>query len=236
MTSAIAIRHVAFEDLGLLETLLSQRGISARYLDAGVDDVSTGSLAGADLLIVLGGPIGVYEERAYPFLTGELRAIEAWLSAGKPILGICLGAQLIARALGMKVYPHHTREIGLAPIALSAAGRASPLQELAAAEYTVLHWHGDTFDLPPQADLLASSELTVNQAFRLGRATLALQFHIETPLSKLERWLIGHACELAAAGIDPGGLRAQAQRWAPALEQAGRGALARWLDDVTTSL
>jgi GMP synthase (glutamine-hydrolysing) len=221
---------VAFEDLGLLDTLLAERGVASRYLEAGLDELSAAALRPADLLIVLGGPIGVYEEAAYPFLTDELAAIQSWLASNKPIVGICLGAQLIARALGMRVFPNRAKEIGIAPISLTAAGRDSPLRALAMAGDRVLHWHGDTFDLPPQAELLASTALTTNQAFRIGDGVLGLQFHIETRLTTLERWLIGHACELAAAGLDVAQLRADAQRHAAPMEAAGRHVLGEWLD------
>jgi GMP synthase (glutamine-hydrolysing) len=143
--TAAVIRHVAFEDLGIFREVLAARGYAVRYLEAGVDDLA-GPLASADLAVVLGGPIGVYETERYPFLVTELRALERRLAAGRPTLGICLGAQLIAAALGARVYPGGKKEIGWAPVALTAAGRASPLAALEGRP--VLHWHGDTFDLP----------------------------------------------------------------------------------------
>lgn len=232
MTTAIAIRHVAFEDLGLLEALLLDRGIAFRYLDAGVDEIAPHDIATGDLLIVLGGPIGACDEAIYPFLSGELRAIEAWLGTGKPILGICLGAQLIARALGARVYPARAKEIGFAPITLIPADHRSPLNALSAVNHQVLHWHGDTFDLPQDAELLASTDITANQAFRIGNRVLALQFHIEADISKLERWLIGHTCELADAAIDIRKLRADGRRLGCDIMQAGVRALGQWLDDA----
>jgi GMP synthase (glutamine-hydrolysing) len=229
MARATVIRHVAFEDLGVLSRLFEARGIPATCLDAGVDDLA---VAPPDLLVVLGGPIGAYEEDRYPFLRDELRLIEECLRRDAPVLGICLGAQLIARALGARVYPGPTKEIGYAPIALTDAGRASCLAPLASAEGMVLHWHSDTFDLPTGAVRLASTAVTENQAFSVGLSVLGLQFHIEAESRKLDRWLIGHACELAGAGIDPRDLRAQRNRRGQPVEEAGQVCLSRWLDGL----
>ena len=232
MANIVALRHVAFEDGGALEGLLAKRGVEIAYVDAGVDDLLAIEAAAPDLLIVLGGPVGVYETDRYPFLVDELRLIEQRLASGRPMLGICLGAQLIARAAGARVFPGPEREIGYAPIELSAAGRASPLAALADADFHVLHWHGDTFDLPDGAMRLASSEITENQAFDLGQQVLALQFHIEAQPARFERWLIGHAVELAGAGIDVGLLRRQNVIHGPAVAAAGQAVFKAWLDDV----
>ena len=170
----LAIRHVDFEHLGTFEAALARRGYAVRYVDAATDDIAALDALAPRLLVVLGGPIGAYEEALYPFLLGELRLIERRLAAGMPILGICLGCQLIARALGARVYPGKAKEIGWSPIALTEAGRASPLAHLAGCDHRVLHWHGDTFDLPDGVELLASTKLTAHQAFRRGTNALAL--------------------------------------------------------------
>ena len=220
--SAVALRHVAFEDLGSLAPVLSALGYKVTMLDVGCDDV-TGSIAlDADLLIVLGGPIGVYEVDTYPFLAAEKAVIRARLDDRAPTLGICLGAQLIASALGGDVAPGPGKEIGFAPLALTSAGTTSPLRHLDGV--SVLHWHGDVASLPAGAECLASTALCHNQAFSIGSNILGLQFHAEVdPTGGFERWLIGHACELAAAGIDPRHLRAEAARHAddPAQSRAG---------------
>ncbi len=229
MKRALAIRHVAFEDLGLLSRVLEARGYRPDYLDAGVDDLACARSEQGDLLVVLGGPIGAYEEERYPFLRDELRLIERYLRRQIPVLGICLGAQLIARALGARVYPGSAKEIGFAPIELTEAGGGSCLRHLRQVGDTVLHWHGDTFDLPSGTTRLASTTITPNQAFGAGERTLALQFHIEAEPKRMEQWFIGHACELAAAKIDVPALRAQARQHGDELRDAGASVLGEWL-------
>lgn len=232
MPSCIAVRHVAFEDLDAFGPALAARGYKASYRDAPVDDLSAGDIADCDLLAVLGGPIGVYEEDRYPFLKAEIALIEKRLKAGKPVLGICLGAQLMARALGAKVYAAGFKEIGWAGISLSAAGRASPLAKLASGT-RVLHWHGDTFDLPSGAAHLASTPRTPNQAFAVGRQGLALQFHLEVSATGLERWLVGHAVEIAATPrVTVPRLRTDAGKFAAELVPQGRAVLETWLDGL----
>jgi len=231
MTECLAIRHVAFEDAGLLAGLLASRGAMLRYRDAGVDPLDTAALLAPGLLVVLGGPIGVYEEDAYPFLRDELAALRTRLDAGRPVLGVCLGAQLIARALGAKVAPGPRKEIGWSGVTLTEAGRASVLKPLA--DVPVLHWHGDNADLPAGAVGLASTEACPHQAFAVGDTVLALQFHIEADPARIESWLIGHTVELGKAGIDPRAIRQQAAAHGAATAAAGRAVLSAWLDQVS---
>ena len=230
LKQAAAIRHVPFEDLGTFEPALRQAGYDVHYVEAGLDDLGAAGLDQADLLIVLGGPIGAYEDPSYPFLVDELALLERRLGADRPTLGICLGAQLIARALGGRVYPTGVKEIGWGPLTLSSAGQAGALRHLDG--FDVLHWHGDTFDLPDGCELLASTAVCRNQAFARGSNLLALQFHPEVDERGIERWLIGHACELAGAGIDPAALRARTREAAPALRPAGDALIAEWLHGV----
>lgn len=224
---ACVVRHVAFEDLGNFGPVLSAAGFDLSVMDAGVDDVFE-PIVRSDLVIILGGPIGVYEVESYPFLDDELRALGKRLREGRPTLGICLGAQLMASALGARVYPGREKEIGLGPVALTDAGRASCLAELEG--QPVLHWHGDTFDLPAPAVRLASSALYENQAFAVGRNALGLQFHPEIDASRFEQWLIGHAGELSAARVDVVRLRSNVKQGGAALRLAGARLLTRWLE------
>jgi|SRR5579885_713058 GMP synthase (glutamine-hydrolysing) len=228
--TALAIRHVPFEDLGSFVPVLRERGFAVGYRDAGLDDLGARELVDADLLIVLGGPIGVYETREYPFLKGEIAVVERRLKTGRPVLGLCLGSQIMAKALGARVYKGKRTELGWSPLVLTDAGRKSVLAELGP-RTSVLHWHGDTFDLPREAELLASTRLYANQAFAWRRHALALQFHVETTVRGLERWYVGHALEIASTrGVHLGRLRRETRRLGPRLAERGPRLLKAWLD------
>ncbi|MBV4493344.1 glutamine amidotransferase [Pseudomonas oryzicola] len=233
MKTAIALRHIHFEDVGSLDAVLAEHGYQLHYVDATQAPLDTPQIQQADLLIVLGGPVGAYDELVYPFLQGELAAVRQRLQAGTPILGICLGAQLIARALGARVYPLGVKEIGFSPLTLTMAGQQSPLAALR--DTPVLHWHGDQFDIPADAVHLASTAIGANQAFAIGSNVLGLQFHLEADVNKLEQWLVGHACELGMAGIDPSKLRADAAALGDRLSQAAREVTGQWLANLTTA-
>ncbi len=226
--TCLAIRHVAFEDLGLLGPLVASRGYGVRYHDAGVQPFDAQTLLTPDLLIVLGGPIGVYERDAYPFIADEVAAIAGRLAADKPMLGICLGAQMMAAALGASVAPGPVKEIGWAPLRLSSAGENSVLAPLDA--NPVLHWHADNCELPSGCTHLASTQHCPVQAFARTPWQLGLQFHLETEPASFESWLVGHTVELGKAGLDPRELRKQARTLGPATRELGQKVLAAWLD------
>jgi GMP synthase (glutamine-hydrolysing) len=229
MKSAVAIRHIHFEDLGVVEPFLRRQGYVLRYLDAGVDDLAAVDVASPDLVVVLGAPIGAGDEESYPFLADELALVRHRLDVERPLLGICLGAQLIARVLGAEVKPMGVKEIGFSPLTLTEEGKASPLAALGTVP--VLHWHGDQFGIPPGATRLAYTDVCANQAFAMGRAVLGLQFHLEADPAKIERWLLGHACELGQAGVDPREIRRQAREFGAALSAAAPEVVGQWLRD-----
>jgi GMP synthase (glutamine-hydrolysing) len=228
--TCLVVGHVAFEDLDLLAPIIAERGYEIRYLQAGVDRIETADVKAPELLVVLGGPIGVYETDTYPFIRDEIAAIRARLDTDKPMLGICLGAQLMAAALGARVAPGPVKEIGWTPVTLTEAGKQSVLATLATTP--VLHWHGDNCELPAGCERLASTEHCPVQAFRRRPWQLALQFHLEVDAARFERWLIGHTVELNKAGLDPNALRIQARTQGAVTAQAGRAVFSSWLQSI----
>lgn len=226
---AVALRHVAFEDLGTWEEALLRRGYTVRYIDACVDPLEEIDVTTPDLFCILGGPISAYEDSVYPRVPREVELIRRRLDARRPLLGICLGAQMMARALGARVYPGPVKEVGWKRLQLTEAGRAGFISALGENEM-VMHWHGDTFDLPPGCVHLARTQEVPNQAFAVENYGLALQFHAEVRASTIERWLVGHACELAVNHLDVAGLRRETAVHGPGLETRGRALLARWLE------
>lgn len=228
MKTALAIRHAPFEDLGAFGPALARRGFAVRYAEAGdrlLDE------AVESVVIILGGPINATDTERYPFLAAELALIEKRLKRGAPTIGVCLGAQMIAHVIGAKVYPARAKEIGIAPIRLTDAGRESCLAPFEAAPLT-LHWHGDTFDLPRGAERLASTDICENQAFAFGPNVVGFQFHPEASDKGFEQWLVGHAVELAQAGIDPRVLRADMEKHGAALAAKGAEVIDRWIDQT----
>ncbi len=223
-----AIQHVAFEDLGTLEDVFYALGYRVRYFEAGVDDL-TAAFAHPELLVILGGPIGVYEQADYPFLEDEEILLKQRLISNKPTIGICLGAQLIAQALGARVYAGAHKEIGWSSLKLAdiANNPLAPLKDKA-----VLHWHGDTFDIPETATLLAGSDLYPHQAFQVGQNVLALQFHLEVASDAIERWLIGHTCELRKGSFDIQKLRNDSRLFAPVMVEATTQLMQNFLKNI----
>lgn len=234
MKTAIAIRHVHFEDMGTLEPLLHQRGYRTCYYDAGVRSLNRVEMLKASLLVVLGAPIGACDEGVYSFLTQELNLIEERIEARRPLLGICLGAQLMARVLGASVKPMERKEIGFSPVTLTNAGQASSLAALSEGT-PVLHWHGDQFAIPPGLESLATTSLCPHQAFALEDYGLGLQFHLEVDAQRIESWLIGHAIELSQTGVDLRILRIQAKQYGAQLKSAADAVFTLWLNQCEKS-
>lgn len=231
---AYVLKHVAFEDLGNLEPVLLSNGYQIRYFDASVDDLTPVSEDKPELLVVLGGPIGVYENEEYPCLTRETALVKERIAADLPVLGICLGSQIIAHALGARVYPGGAKEIGWSSLKLAEGAEDSPLRFITGEEISVLHWHGDTFDIPEGAELLASTDLFPHQAFRFGNNVLGLQFHPEVPPENLEKWYVGHAHEIASVdGISVPGLREDGHRFVQGLQSPAQAMWQNWLEDLS---
>jgi GMP synthase-like glutamine amidotransferase len=205
------LQHVPFEGPGSIAPHLQARGhvLSSTLL---YDKATLPATAAIDCLIVLGGPMGVHDDAQYPWLAAEKAFIREVIAQDKPVLGICLGAQLIATVLGARVYRNTHREIGWFPVHREADTAASPLASVLPQEAAVFHWHGDTFELPEGATLLASSAACRNQAFLYRERVLALQFHLETTPEGVEALISNCGAELdgsryvqnAAALLAPG--------------------------------
>jgi GMP synthase (glutamine-hydrolysing) len=183
-----AILHVPYEGPGLIAEQASRRGLELRSCHPYRGDPLP-SWEELDGLVVMGGPMGVHDTAEHPYLAGESELIAAMVRAGRSVLGVCLGAQLLAHALGARVYRGEQAEIGAGTVSLTEAGREDPV--LGSAEVTtlpVVHWHQDTFELPADATLLASSARFPHQAFRVGARAYGLQFHVEVEQELARTW------------------------------------------------
>ncbi len=198
------IRHVEIEDLGYLGDALISHGLRFRYADAdALAEHAMEETEEDDGLIVLGGPMSAYENDRYPFLDTVVERIRRQLDAGRPVLGICLGAQLLAAAAGARVYRGADgKEIGWGEVELTDAGAADRLWAGFPRRFNTFHWHGDTFELPAAAEALARSIRYV-QAFRIGRLAYGVQFHPEVVPSQLEAWIRAYRLELERERLRP---------------------------------
>lgn len=188
-----SLQHVPFEDIGSMATDFRNRGYSLSTTHWYKGDSAPDS-SNFDALIVMGGPMGIYDEAIYPWLADEKILIKNAIAAGKIVLGICLGAQLIADVLGAKVTRNAHKEIGWLPINVNPAAANHPVAQVFARHPEVFHWHGDTFALPPGAVHLASSEGCANQAYCYADNVFGFQFHLETTPASA-RALIEHCSE-----------------------------------------
>jgi GMP synthase-like glutamine amidotransferase len=187
MTAVYAFRHIPCEHLGRIAPALESRGIAVEYLDMFEGAPVPERIGEAAGLIFMGGPMSANDD--LPYLRAELALIEQAAKVGQPVLGVCLGAQLIAKALGARVYRDRVKEIGWYPVQWTPAAARDPLFTGLSAPETVFHWHGETFDLPPGAQWLARSEACAHQAFRVGANVYGLQFHLEVTPEMIEDWL-----------------------------------------------
>ena len=190
MAKILVCQHVGYEILGTLNPLFKDAGFRLRYVNFGRSPELRPGLDGYDGLVLLGGPMSVGQEDRFPHLTHEIRLIEDAMKREIPVLGICLGSQLIAKALGAEVRRNPSREIGWHEVELTEAGRQDAVMAHFQPQEGMFHWHGDTFDMPKTAVHLASSQDCRHQAFRYGERVYGFQFHLEVDEPMIERWLM----------------------------------------------
>lgn len=189
MPKVLVCQHVGYEILGTLNPLLKKNRIRIRYVNFYRDHHATPTLNGYDGLILLGGPMNVDETSRYPFLAYELKLIREAIALDIPVLGICLGAQLIAKALGAAVMKNPVEEIGWYDVQVTEGGKSDPVFQHFSATEKILQWHGDAFSLPPGCVHLASSSDCAHQAIRYGTKVYGFQFHLEADEAMLHRWI-----------------------------------------------
>ena len=227
----LVVMQVPHEGPGTIGPVIERAGMETCCIRAYGNDYIPETPSGFSALIVLGGPMGVYEDRRFPFLKKELRLIESALKHSVPVLGICLGSQLLARAAGARVYKGGTKEIGWYPLRLTKEGMRDPLFTGLPPESVVFQWHGDTFDIPRRAKNLASSELFSNQLIKVGTNAYGLQFHLEVTETMIREWIEENDEELKSLRglIDPKKILNDTALYMAGLRNLGRVVFSRFL-------
>lgn len=236
MPRLLVFQHVAAEPLGTLDALIRARGHRIRFHNFERSPDAEPTLDRYRGLIVLGGPMNVEDQHRRPHLKTELVAIEQALKQGKPVLGICLGAQLLAHVLGAPVRRHEQHEIGWYDVQLTHAGRRDAVLGVLGERAPVFQWHSRTFGLPSGAEQLARTDTCEQQAFRFGTNAYGFQFHLEADAELIERWLGSpeHLDELANAGLgrDAASIRAASAALIAGAQRSAHEAFNRFLDLV----
>jgi GMP synthase (glutamine-hydrolysing) len=230
----LVFQHVPYEPLGTLDPLLKEAGFRLRYVNFGREPRQRPALDRYEALIVLGGPMNSDQIDTYPNLITEVEIIREAVNRDMSVLGICLGAQLLAKALGGAVSRNEVREIGWYDVDVTATGRSDPVLSTFAPRQEVFQWHEDGITLPPGAELLASSPASPVQAFRFGEHAYGFQFHLEANLPLIERWLAvpAHQASLREeqGSIDPEQIRRRAATSVAPLERLSRETFSRWIE------
>jgi GMP synthase-like glutamine amidotransferase len=233
MEEVLVFQHDPFEDLGFFAEVLDKQGTEYRVLRLFHGEMPTEDWQHIGALIILGGPMNVGEEENFPFLRWEKRIIRAAIDEAVPVLGVCLGAQLIAATLGARVFHGPVKEIGWSSVSITPHGQVDSLLGYLPESATVFQWHGDGFELPDGAIHLASSVNYKNQAFRVGRLIYGLQFHLEVTPSMIERWIDERSKDLALAPyVQADKILADTRNYAAALKYYGERFLSEFLRRV----
>lgn len=228
MKSALIIRHTPHEGIAGFRAPVEAAGYELSRIDISDPAFPHIDFDEPDLLLVMGGPMGVYETDAHPWIAGEITRLARRIMLDRPTIGVCLGSQMIAAAMGARVYAGPVKEVGFAPVTVTSAGLGSPLRHIE--DVPILHWHGDTFDLPAGVELLACSDKYAHQAFRRGNNLLALQCHPEMGEDpRIDIWLEDEDY-VALGGLTVAELRAQHDALGSAAVAAGQMLIADWLD------
>lgn len=226
--TALIIRHVPYEGVAGYRAPIEAAGYHVDRIDVSDPAFASLDLREPDLLIMMGGPMGVYEQDQHPWIGCQLRRLALRLDAERPTLGVCFGAQMMAAALGGDVYAGPVKEVGFHPVTVHDHALDGPLRHIVGVP--VLHWHGDTFTLPGSVDLIASSHVYDHQAFRRGNTILALQFHAEMGLDpRFDAWIEQWPESVIEAGGDEASLRAAHDTLGPVAVAAGQAMIADWL-------
>ena len=230
----LVLQHIACEPPAAFEDELLSRGLDLVRVELDEGEPLP-DWREFPAIVVMGGPMGAYEEAEHPWLAAEKRLLRGAVEADVPVWGVCLGAQVLAGALGARVYPGERPEVGLLPVELTPAAASDPVFGEAPSSFPTLQWHGDTFDLPDGATLLASSPAYPNQAFRIGRS-YGLQFHIEVSLELATEWgeVPAYARSLEAT-LGPGALDRLlegVEKHADATQPLARRLFGDWLERV----
>ncbi len=228
MAKIWVLQHHPIENLGTIADALEGAALAWQYVRTFDGHPVPRDMKGAGGLIVMGGPMGVYESDRYPFLADEMRLIEAAIREHKPVLGVCLGSQLIAATLGAKVAPGPRKEIGWYPVRLAAEAANDRLLGGIPREFVALHWHGDVFDLPRGAVALASSDMTPLQGFRYAENVYGFLFHIESTEQQVHAMAREFADEVKQAGADGARILEQAEENIEALSEIADTIFSRW--------
>jgi GMP synthase (glutamine-hydrolysing) len=231
MKRVLFIQNGEQDHPGLFAKVLRDRGIALDIVNAGCGEPTPTDLHPWAGIAVGGGGMSAYETDRYPFLRDEEALIRSARAAGKPLIGMCLGAQLMAGALGGRVFPNRAKEIGFFDVRFTSAAESDPLWN-GTPTFQPVQWHGDTFSLPPGAVLLASSDLTENQLYRLDGATYGLQFHLEIDEPVLTEMVETDDGWLLQNGVDPQQFLREARVAIPKVESIARAVFGRWAEQL----